>query len=188
MKWKVYQTCQWGKRRWDSWHRWICRCRRERSGRSCDSWFCCTSPRGSLRRKVCPLEHSAKNNVQSLHCAQASTSCKESQKSRLKMFCIPVLCVGSMSHISTHPQAFRKGTPPLTTSRTLCRNSHLHLGISVPQVKCSLEFPQLCHIVPYHPEWEQEPNNNSRLCITVKVGTIVSLSPRSTGQFICCGN
>lgn len=60
----------------------------------------------------------------------------------------------------THQLAFRTGTLPPTTSHTLCRNSHLLLGISVPQAKCSLEFPLLCRIVPYHPEEEKQQQNN----------------------------
>ena len=53
---------------------------------------------------------------------------------------------------NTHQLAFRTETLPLTTSHTLCHNSHLLLGILVPQAKCSLEFPLLCRIVPCHPE------------------------------------
>lgn len=159
MEWLVYLTCQWEKRRWDSWHRWICRCHRGRSGRSCDSWFCCTSPRGSPRRKVCPLEHSAKTMCNHSTVHKQVQAARKVRSQSWKCFTSQVY-EGSAGHISTHPQAFRKGTLPLTTSRTLCHSSHLHLGISVPQVKCSLGFPQLCHIVPYHPKWAQAPNNS----------------------------
>lgn len=100
-EWLVYRhlTCQWEKRRWDSWHHWICRCRRGRSGRSCDSWFCCRSPRASLRRKVCPLEHNAKTM------SNDSTVHKEVQAARKIqvevniLFCRPFSRGGRRSHL-----------------------------------------------------------------------------------------
>lgn len=179
LAWLVYLTCQWEKHRWDSWHHWICRCRQGTSGRSYDSWFCCMSPRGSLRRKVCPLKKRAK-----IMCNHSVHEYKLQERSKVKNVWHPNLKRRAAGDISTHPRAFRTGTPPLTTSRTLCRNSRLHLGISVPQVKCSLGFPQPCHIVPYHPKWAQAPNNFERLYITVKAGTTGSLAMRTFGKIV----
>lgn len=100
-EWLVYRhlTCQWEKRRWDSWHHWICRCRRGRSGRSCDSWFCCRSPRGSLRRKVCPLEHNAKtmSNDSTVH-KEVQAARKIQVKVNI-LFCRPVSRGGRRSHL-----------------------------------------------------------------------------------------
>lgn len=140
-----FPTCQSRKHRWDFWHHWKCHCHPGRSGHSCGSWFYCKSPPMSLRRKayrLCTRQSKIKSNNFSYM--------------TLTYFVVNSgFIIKQLKKKKTHQQASHKETLLLTTSHTLCHSCHCLLGISVPQVKCSLEFQLLCHIVPSHPDREK---------------------------------